>query len=116
MDINDSEAYLIPSIPSTLTARCPPLLASSFAIVSRPRVPDDGDSDGEAVRVIKTQAPPLPLSLSPASLFIAEHVQMSMIFADICKRCCHINNCLTKMFKMEKEKTAHRGKCTEASA
>ena len=41
---------------------------------------------------------------------------MSMIFADICKRCCHINNCLTKMFKREKEKPARRGKRTEASA
>lgn len=35
--------------------------------------------------------------LSPATLFIAECVQMSIIYADTCKRRCHINNCVIKI-------------------
>lgn len=45
---------------------------------------------------------------SPATLFIAELVQMSIIYADTCKVCCHINNCIAKTVTWKKKKSAQR--------
>lgn len=48
---------------------------------------------------------------SSAALFIAERVQMSIIYADMYKHCCHINNCVAKIVteKLQRVKCRKHG-------
>lgn len=61
-----------------------------------------------AVRASEKLSKDPAMSPSPATLFIARPAQMSIIYADTCKDCCHINNCVAKTEK--KTTTTHQAK------
>lgn len=54
------------------------------------------------------------MSPSPATLFIARPAQMSIIYADTCKDCCHINNCVAKIEKKQQQHTKLNGGSDES--
>lgn len=49
------------------------------------------------------------MSPSPATLFIARPAQMSIIYTDTCKDCCHINNCVAKTEKKKQHTKLNGG-------